>query len=144
MTAQSLFVYESMTARRCLHQDRPTPSSMRFSRLLNLRYSFWRLAGFNIPTLRNPSVSNPDSKPSIEETREIGFAPLLKGFCTWSRCTVLLEDSNTNFEVGKGPRKHFGLQNVLNLVFRVDFDYLIHENQLSLAICADLFEDHHG
>uniref|UniRef100_A0A8R1ILW4 Uncharacterized protein n=1 Tax=Caenorhabditis japonica TaxID=281687 RepID=A0A8R1ILW4_CAEJA len=143
MTAQSLFVCESMTARRCLHQDSPTLSSMRFSRLLNLRYSLWRLAGLNIPTLRNPSVSSPDSKPSIEETWEIGFAPLLRGFCTWSRCTVLLEDSITIFEVGMGPRKHFGLQNVINLVFRVDFDYLIHENQLSLAICVDSSEDHH-
>uniref|UniRef100_A0A8R1IJR1 Uncharacterized protein n=1 Tax=Caenorhabditis japonica TaxID=281687 RepID=A0A8R1IJR1_CAEJA len=94
--------------------------------------------------MRNPSVSNPDSKQSIEETREIGFAPLLRGFCTRSRCAVLLEDSITIFEVGMGPRKHFGLQNVLNLVFGVDFDYLIHENQLSLAICADFFEDHHG
>uniref|UniRef100_A0A8R1IPU1 Uncharacterized protein n=2 Tax=Caenorhabditis japonica TaxID=281687 RepID=A0A8R1IPU1_CAEJA len=42
--------------------------------------------------------------------------------------------------MGMGPRKHCGLQNVLNLVYRVDFDYLIYENQLSLAICEGRLE----
>ncbi len=68
--------------------------------------------------------------------------PVLIRFCCVCRCWVLLKRPTPVFKMPMGPRFHHALEDFLPVIFLVDFDALINQNQWSLPINGHPGENH--
>jgi hypothetical protein len=74
----------------------------------------------------------------------MGFAPLLSRFCLVRQSRILLECPLLVAEVLLSPGKYHNFQNFTLVIFFVDFDRFVYDNQGCLAGSANSTPDHDG